>query len=67
MKFWTIYDHPKDYPNHFVARLWIIDKPTDMLLTAFDIEELRERFASEGMTRLERFPQDDPCIVEVWM
>jgi hypothetical protein len=21
---WTIYDHPKDFPEHFVARKWLI-------------------------------------------
>jgi hypothetical protein len=25
LNIWTIYDHPKDYPEHFVVRRWKIE------------------------------------------
>jgi hypothetical protein len=29
-----IYDHPKDYPDKFIARLWDCDIPTNIMATA---------------------------------
>lgn len=63
---WTVYEKPKDYPNDFVVRIFNFDKPTNVVHTAKTLEEVR-RFIPEGLYRLERLPQDDPCIVEVWL
>lgn len=64
---WTIYDHPKDFPNTFVARAWNMDQPTDQLIIAPSLEELREIMVSWGLSCLTRNPEDDPCIVETWI
>lgn len=64
---WTIYDHPTDYPNSYVARQFVCDRPTDKVIAKDTIEELREAIGSENLARFERSPFDDPKIVEVWV
>jgi hypothetical protein len=61
-----IYDHPKDYPDKFIARLWDCDIPTNIMATADTLEELRAKIPST-MVRMNRDAQDDPCVVEVWI
>jgi hypothetical protein len=67
---WTVYDHPKDYPDHYVARLSLIGagvvQPTNAMFTADTLEEIH-RLLPPGMTCLPRQEQDDPVIVEVWL
>jgi hypothetical protein len=67
---WTIYDHPSDYPDWFVARPTIIrpktSGPMPMHLMAKDLETLRAMLP-DGLTRLNRQPSDDACIIEVWV
>lgn len=61
-----VYDHPTDYPDKFIARLWDCNIPTRIMVTADTLEELREKIPS-SMVRMDRHPKDDPCIVEVWI
>lgn len=63
---WVVYDHPRDYPEDFVARLFIWDKATTKTLKASTLGELRTLLPG-GLTRLERNPQDNPVIVETWL
>jgi len=63
---WTIYKHPSDYPDEFVARKFILDKPTSEIKTSDTIETLR-LLLPMGLTRIERSDDDDPVIVETWM
>jgi hypothetical protein len=67
---WTVYDHPTDQPDCYVARLWIIGdgqiKSSNDMFTADTLDELR-RLLPPGLNRLDRFDQDDPKIVEVWL
>lgn len=66
MNAWTIYDHPKDRPNCFVARRFENANPTLEVLTAPTLDELRRKLP--GVTqRIPRDPRDDLCIVEVWI
>jgi len=67
LRMWTIYDHPTDYPDCFVAREFILDKPTENLIAGPDIEMLRRHFIEIGMTCLPRAPDDQPQIVETWL
>lgn len=62
----TVYKHPEDYPEQYVARVWDVNKPTHLIALADTLEELREAIP-EGMCNLGRQQQDDPCIVEVWI
>lgn len=69
---WTVYDHPLDYPELFVARMWSITQAggtaTVELLCATDLELLRKLFEDGmGLTCIPRSPGDDPKIVECWL
>jgi hypothetical protein len=68
---WVIYDHPKDFPNCFVARRWEVSRAkteaTDRYTTAETIEELREIFQRQGLYRIPRAAVDDEKIVETWL
>jgi hypothetical protein len=69
---WTIYDHPSDFPEHFVARRWEIGpgevRPTGSFIQASELEVLRTMLLTElGLTPIPRSPGDDPVIVETWM
>ena len=67
LKIWTIYDHPTDYPDNFVARLFLLDKPTTYLVIASTLDDLRGAMREAGLIQLDRSPGDDPKIVETWM
>lgn len=64
----VIYSNPSDYPGRFVARVWDLDKPTEILMVKKDIHEIREDIKSNipTMVRLPRAKNDDLCIVETW-
>lgn len=61
-----IYDHPKDYPDKYVARLWDCNKATNIIATADTLQGIRVKIP-EGMVRMERDQGDDPVIVETWI
>lgn len=69
---WTIYDHPSDYPDHWVVRPFRSEdgrvRP-GMAKLADTLEEARalvpiDRF---GLHRMEPSPGDDPVIAETWI
>lgn len=62
---WTIYDHPRDYPNGFIARKSIDNKPTFETKLGSSLESVRKQLPP-GLTRFERDPSDDAVIVETW-
>lgn len=64
---WVIYDHPTDWPDHYVARLWIGERPTGDMVLTFDLDLMREHLASRGFVRFDRVPEDDAKIVETWL
>lgn len=64
---WVVYDHPKDYPGHYVARKWVGETPTREMIAYKDIDELRMSLLAAGLTPLSRSPEDDPSIVETWL
>ena len=65
---WTVYDHPSDYPNDWVARKFVVEagvvSRTDDVLTSRALRRLHKKLPA-GLHRLNRHPQDDPKIVEV--
>lgn len=64
---WCIYDHPRDYPESFVARLFELDQPTPFVMRARDLETLRERFRAEGLVCISRSESDPANYVEAWL
>jgi hypothetical protein len=67
---WTIYQHPRDFPDWFVARPYVIrpktSGPMPMHLMAHTLDCLRLMLPN-GLTRLDRQPADDPVILETWV
>ena len=64
---WVVYERPSDFPNCYVARLWIGETPTDELIAATDVDDIRNALAERGLVKLDRHPQDDPRILETWL
>ena len=63
----TVYDHPIDYPNHYVARVWDSSVPleTTYFVLYDSLEECRRDIEKAGfLIPIPRSPQDDLCIVE---
>jgi hypothetical protein len=72
LSIWTVYDHPKDFPNTFVARrfeCWKVLEPvpTGDLIISPDLPSLRQQLHERGLTCLPRNAGDDPKIIESWI
>lgn len=66
---WTVYDHPADYPGHWVARLWYSlpqPEPTEYVLAHDSLDELRGMLPPTCVM-LARQDGDDPKIAETWL
>jgi hypothetical protein len=71
LEMWVIYDHPRDMPDFFVARLWRIGPGGTMEATkglhfAVTLDEVRA-LLPPGLFNLGRMSGDDPVITEVWV
>lgn len=73
METWTIYRYPRDYPEHYVLRRWVIlssggEPIPDAAPAALgtDLLTVRGR-VPPGLVCLGREPGDDPVIVETWV
>lgn len=70
MLMYVIYDHPRDYPEHFVVRAWsvgfgaVLPLGDPMLTKTLDAARGHVPWHATNIGR-ERY--DDPVIVEVWM
>ena len=62
----AVYDHPEDYPDKFVARVYDMDKPTNLIVLGDTLDEVREAIP-QSMAKIDRQQGDDPCIVETWI
>lgn len=72
MTFYTIYDHPKDYPRHFVVREWTLPLGVDQKPVAgnpmlFATLEAARHWVPRGMASMPRSLGDDPKIIETWL
>lgn len=71
---WTIYKNPSDWPDWYVARPFDIipGQPDpvprgDGLIMFRELQPLRNEMQRMGLTRLPRFEEDEPHIVETWL
>ena len=68
--FWTIYDHPKDFPHGYVARPWRVARdgatPLPQAVYGYTEAEVRRRLPP-GLSCLGRSEVDDPVILETWL
>lgn len=67
---WTVYDHPADFPDTFVARKWLVGakgpRPTPDGVTG-ELENIRAFLHDLGLVCLARSDEDDSTIVETWL
>jgi hypothetical protein len=64
---YAIYDHPSDYPEEFVCRIWYGLEPEQQLFArGATLEEVRQRLPL-GLVNLGRHKTDDPKVLEVWI
>lgn len=64
---WAVYDHPKDYPDHWVARPHsLYHGALQVSVSAHTLKGVRE-LLPPGLVRLERSAGDEAKIVEVWL
>lgn len=65
---WTIYDHPKDWPDHFVVRRWYGLIREEAVILCDTLVEAREYITEQGgSVPLQRDERDDPVIIETWL
>lgn len=67
---WVIYDHPLDFPDHFVLRVFTIDNsgvPGTGGTATFDTLAEAQDAIPAGAYNIGREPTDDPVILEVWL
>jgi hypothetical protein len=72
LRMWTVYDHPRDFPHCYVARMFTVGPggvtvATEELMIAPDIEQLRKQLTMRGLVCLSRHDSDSPSIVETWL
>lgn len=69
---WTyaVYHNPADFPGKYVVRRYASSQnfvfPQAVLAVEDTLEAAREKLP-QGLGRIERDPNDDPAIVEVWL
>ena len=66
LTFWTVYQHPKDFPQSWVVRPH--DVPGGPRVECFVCNSLLEArmFIPPGLVRLARYEDDEPQIYETW-
>lgn len=67
---YTVYDHPTDYPDHFVVRQFSIGVGAVIPRDAWQFKSLagaRQFLYDRGLVCLPRSEGDDPKIVESWI
>lgn len=65
---WLVTKRPDDYPQHFVARLFVIPDARDgsqFVLIGATLDEVRAQLPPT-LTCMPRHPSDAPVIVESW-
>lgn len=62
----TIYEHPDDYPDKYVARVWDANEPTHLITLADTLDEIRKTIP-QNMVLIQKCRTDEPCIVELWI
>lgn len=67
LEIWTVYNSPTDYPGKFVARLFINEQPTTLVMVADALTTIRKQLSNKGFVRIPRSEGDEPQIVECWL
>lgn len=72
LEMWTVYDHPLDNPDLWVARAWAVGPGGALfvgqeMIGFADLHILRQALAAKGLVPIPRSQDDDPKIVETWL
>jgi hypothetical protein len=66
---YVIYKNPKDYPDKFVVRFWVVESgsinPGPLICLVDTIEDARSSIPT-NVVKMPVFKDDDPVIEEVW-
>jgi hypothetical protein len=67
-----VYDHPKDFPNDFVVRRWMLVKgelipDKEIMMKTSNYADIKTEMMYMGLTKMARQPDDEPCIKETWI
>lgn len=67
---YTVFDHPDDYPDVFIARKWLVFHgvavPTQEVVTGPTLQSVRDQIPA-GLICFPRADEDEPTIVESWL
>jgi len=69
---WTVYERPRDYPDGYIARKWVILRgaaepfPTNEIVVGTTLDDVRAKLPPGLAGPLLRNDDDDPKIVETW-
>lgn len=63
MPIYVIYNKPSDYPNHYVARLFDLDKSTNLIVIDESLESLRAKIP-QNLYKQNKDEYDNNVIVE---
>jgi len=69
---YVVYDRPKDFPTKIVVRARYATRdgairPSKTARVFDSIEQAQSWCSRKGLYRIERFPDDEPQIVEAWI
>lgn len=66
----TVYKNPSDFPPGYALRKWSITERGPIAEEGrggvWSLDEIRAMIPP-GLHRMDRMPEDEPCIVEVWI
>lgn len=64
----AIYQNPDDYPGYYIARLFDIDRPTNVVMMKKELAELQKDIREHtGLVWIKRSPNDVPALVGTWI
>lgn len=67
LSMYTVYAHPRDFPDRYVIRRFTLDRPTEEVHLFDVLDQARSWCQARGLFCLGREVADDPCIVETWI
>jgi hypothetical protein len=71
LSMWTIYDHPRDFPDSYVARRFEVTEegsfPTTDTIVGHELESLRLTMIEAGLVTIGRDESDESQIIETWL
>lgn len=66
---WAIYDHPTDFPNHYIVRPHSskLARPLTVHFQHHQLEQVRFALAQLGLVCIARTDSDPPNVLETWI